>query len=217
MRSPSSRATLSALVASPHSTRCLPQSQRSPVRDTGFSGTGGASLAFSSSGIASRSSISLGLNPVRDRSEVRLVQFLQFQGEHFFVPIGPGYGAIHHQSEGFDLRIGPLIADHRNSGCVATRPGARAQAAFRPQMPVHHGPVASGENRNFQSTRGCCRTSDRPRRRSFAGSWRRRPSCMMGHIWISAVWADWLISRFLRQSVWQITIIGNGWSHVKYC
>ena len=36
-RSSSRRDTASGLVASPHSTRCsLPQSQRSPARDTGF-------------------------------------------------------------------------------------------------------------------------------------------------------------------------------------
>src|SRR5262249_12936811 len=42
LRSPSSLATSSAWVASPHSTRCgflVPQSHRSPARETGWSGT----------------------------------------------------------------------------------------------------------------------------------------------------------------------------------
>jgi hypothetical protein len=45
-RPPSSRATCSALVASPQSTRCDPQRNISPGRDMGFSGSGGAALAF---------------------------------------------------------------------------------------------------------------------------------------------------------------------------
>ncbi len=74
LRSPSSRATASALVAIAAQdamlVRGLPQSHRSPGRDTGFSGSGGAAFASSSSsGRASRSSISFGSKPVRLRSK----------------------------------------------------------------------------------------------------------------------------------------------------
>jgi len=36
--------------------------------------------------------------------EVRLVEFLQLEGEQLLVPICPGNGAIHHEAEGFHLR-----------------------------------------------------------------------------------------------------------------
>ena len=66
-----SRPTASALVASPHNTRCGPSSHRSPSRDTGDSGSGGVAFAFSSSSSASRSSISPGSNPVTiDRNPI---------------------------------------------------------------------------------------------------------------------------------------------------
>jgi hypothetical protein len=53
LRSPRSRATSSDWVAPPPSTRCFPRTHRSPTRDTGFSGSGGAPFALSSSGLAS--------------------------------------------------------------------------------------------------------------------------------------------------------------------
>ena len=52
LRSPSNRDTASCVVASAQSTRCwlrrLPHSHKSPSRDTGFSGNGGATSACSS-------------------------------------------------------------------------------------------------------------------------------------------------------------------------
>ena len=146
LRSPSSRATSSALVESPQRTRCLPQSHRSPAGMTGFSGSGGASLAFSSSGIASRSSISLGSKPVRLEVEIRGVEFLQLEREQFLVPVGPGDGAVHHQPEGLHLRRRPLVAeDHRHFG------DAKLARGFQPKVAVDDFAVAAGEHRDLEA------------------------------------------------------------------
>ena len=71
---PSTRSTSASTVASPHSRRWLPRTQRSPGRLTGSSGGSGtsssaSSLAVSPSAIASSRSSSVASKPIRSRSK----------------------------------------------------------------------------------------------------------------------------------------------------
>ena len=106
----------------------------------------------SSSGIASRPSISLGIEAGQAEIEIRGVEFLQFQGEQFLVPIRPRHGAVHHQPEGLHLRRRPLVAeDHGDCGRVAAGPRAQLARGLQAQMAVHHLAVAAGEHRDLEA------------------------------------------------------------------
>ena len=108
----SNRATASALVASPQSTRCSPQSHRSPGRRPGCSGTGGATLArSSSSGRARKSSISCWIEPGQLEIEVEIPQFFEFRPEQIEIPVGLLVAAVVHQPVRFDLRRRQVVGD----------------------------------------------------------------------------------------------------------
>jgi hypothetical protein len=80
VRSPRSRATASGLVASPQSTRCGPSSHRSPNRDVGDSGSGGA--AFAALVFERQQSIDLaGIEASEAEVKIRFLNLLQFQSE----------------------------------------------------------------------------------------------------------------------------------------
>ena len=84
----------------------------------------------------------LGVEAGEREVEVRLVQFLQFEGEQFVVPVGPGHRAIHHQPERLDLGLGPLVAEHHgDSSRVAAGPRAQLARGLESEVAVHHVPL----------------------------------------------------------------------------
>ena len=135
-----------ALVELPHSTRCLPQSHRSPRREAGIRWKGGAAFASSSSGSASRPSISFGSKPVRLRSKSAALSSCKLDREQFLIPRGPRDGAIHHQAECLHLGLRPLVAeDHRNFG------DAQLACGFQPQVAVHDLAVAACQHGDLEA------------------------------------------------------------------
>lgn len=85
LRSPNGRATASGLVASPQTIRCWlrrPASQRSPRRETGLSGSGGAISACSSLSGSVRGVLKFSaIEPCERKIELSQSEFLQFAGE----------------------------------------------------------------------------------------------------------------------------------------
>ena len=125
----------------------LPQSHRSPGRETGFSGTGGDGRSASLLVRDGEQVVDLlGVEAGEAEVEVRRVEFLQFEREQFLVPVGPGDRAVHHQPEGLHLRRRPLVAeDHRHFGDAQLARGLQAEVA------VDDLAVAAREHRDLES------------------------------------------------------------------
>lgn len=79
------------------SRRRLPQSQRSPVRNAGWSGSGGAAFARSSSGMCDQPSISPGSKPVKLRSKSAELWSSSLRLS------SPGDAFVDHQTKGFHM------------------------------------------------------------------------------------------------------------------
>src|ERR1017187_2187307 len=70
--------------------------------------------------------------------EIRLTQFLQLQGEQFFIPVRPRNGSIHHEPESLYLSICPFIAeDHRDTGYVTAGPRSQLARCLNSEVTVN--------------------------------------------------------------------------------
>ena len=140
-------------VAAEDAMRCLPQSHRSPGRDTGFSGSGGTRRSpSSSSASASRSSISLGSKPVRLRSKSASLSSCSSRASSSSSQSAHVDRAVHHQAEGLHLRRRPLVAeDHRDCGRVAAGPRSQLARSLQAQVTVHDLAVAAGQHGDLEA------------------------------------------------------------------
>ena len=119
---PSTRSTSARTVASPHSRRWLPRTQRSPGLLTGSSGGSGtsssaSSLAVSPSAIASSRSSSVASKPTRSRSKRSSLQPGQLLRQQRVVPARLQGELVVRDQIGPLLRLAQVLeADHRHLG-----------------------------------------------------------------------------------------------------
>src|SRR4051812_44685792 len=97
-------------------------------------------------GSASRSSISLGLKPVRSRSKSASLRLLEFQCQEFLIPRSPFHGTVDQQPERFDLGRAPFITeDYRDLG------DAKLPCRLEAEVPVYDLAVAAGQHGHLES------------------------------------------------------------------
>ena len=78
--------------------------------------------------------------------KVRFLQVQQLEGEQLVIPLRPRYGSVHHESERFDLRLRPLIAE--NNRHLAD---AKLLSSFEAQVTINDLTIAAGEHRDLEA------------------------------------------------------------------